>query len=273
MGGPARPAAPRARLAGDPISVPQFPRPAAESEFRKMYEAETSYFWFVAKHRLVSRIVGTLPLPEGARLLDLGCGTGLTLTALARFGLPVGLDYFFEALEYCTKRSQRCLVMSTGECLPFRPDSFALATSLDSIEHISDPVRVIGEVHRALAPKGWLLLTAPAHPSLFGAHDRALGHKVRYTRRALRRILIEAGFEIEMTGHFFGLVFPLAALVKLYQKRFGSRTVTLPYRLPFPLNGLLTAICSLEAWLFPFVRLPFGTTLVVLCRKAQAQAS
>jgi SAM-dependent methyltransferase len=217
--------------------------------------------------------VETLPLPKDARLLDLGCGTGLTLTALGRFGLPVGLDCFFEALEYCARRSARCLVMSAGESLPFRQGSFALATSLDSIEHTSDPVRVIREVHRTLAPSGWLLLTAPAHPSLYGAHDSALGHKVRYTRGTLSKVLTDAGFEIEMAGHFFGLVFPLAAAVKLYQKRFGSRTTTLSYHLPFPLNELLTAICSFEAWLFPFLRLPFGTTLVVLCRKAPGTAS
>jgi ubiquinone/menaquinone biosynthesis C-methylase UbiE len=245
----------------------------AASEFQKMYDAETSYFWFVAKQKLVSRIVETLPLPPEARLLDLGCGTGLTLTALERFGLPVGLDCFFEALQYCAKRRAHCLVMSTGESLPFRQASFALATSLDSIEHTSDPVRVLRELHRTLAPSGWLLLTAPARPSLYGAHDCALGHKVRYTRRALSQALTDAGFQIEMAGHFFGLVFPLAAAVKLYQKRFGSRTTTLPYRLPFPLNELLTAICSLEAWLFPLLRLPFGTTLVMLCRKAAGTAN
>jgi ubiquinone/menaquinone biosynthesis C-methylase UbiE len=238
------------------------------SEFRKMYEAEGSYFWFVAKRRLVERLVQRLELPKDARLLDLGCGTGLTLMTLRGFGLAIGLDCFREALQYCAQRSLRRLVLSSGESLPFRDGSFALVTSLDSIEHTLDPARVIRETHRTLAPGGWFLVTAPAHPSLYGAHDYALGHRVRYTKRSLLALLRSAGFEIVLSGHFFGLVFPLAAAVKTYQKRFGSRSQTIRYALPFPLNGMLTIICRFEAWLFPFLRMPVGTTLVAICRKA-----
>ncbi len=236
-------------------------------EFRKMYEAENSYFWFVCKRKLVSRLVGRVTLPEKALLLDLGCGTGATLKTLRAVGFAVGLDCFREALRYCAQRSLRLLVLSSGERLPFRDGCFALATSLDSIEHTLDPPSVIREVHRTLAPSGWFLLTAPAHPALFGAHDYALGHRVRYTKRTLLPLLREGGFEIVMSGHFFSLVFPLAAGLKIYQKWFGSRTRTISYSLPRPLNQVLVAICSFEAWLFPFLRLPFGTTLVALCRK------
>jgi len=239
----------------------------ALSEYQKMFEAETSYFWFVAKQKLVSRIVGGLSLPREAQILDLGCGTGINLKNLRGYGDCVGADYSPEAFAYCLRRSCDQLVSSRAEVLPFKPGSFDLVTSLDTIEHTEDPAGMVREVYAALKPGGYLLLTAPAYPGLFGAHDYALGHKTRYTRDQVLSLLSKSGFRIEVAGHYFGLVFPAAAALKLYQRRFGSRTETVSYHLPFPLNSIFLALCEIEAALFPHFQLPFGTTLVALCRK------
>ena len=239
----------------------------AVSEYQKMFEAETGYFWFVAKQKLVRRIVSRLRLPREAQILDLGCGTGINLKNLRGFGACVGADYSAEAFAYCIRRSCDQLVFSRAEVLPFRPGSFDLVTALDTIEHTEDPAGMVREVQAALKPGGYLLLTAPAYPGLFGAHDYALGHKTRYTRDQVLNLLSKSGFQLEVGGHFFGLVFPAAAALKLYQKRFGSKTETLPYHLAFPLNSILLALCEIEASIFPHFQLPFGTTLVALCRK------
>jgi SAM-dependent methyltransferase len=239
----------------------------AESEYKKMFEAETSYFWFVAKQELVKRIVSRLELPEQPAILDLGCGTGINLANLQSLGFAVGVDYFAEAFDYCVKRSARELVLSPEEVLPFKQDSFDLVITLDSIEHTDDADSMLGEILRTLRPGGRLLITVPAYPGLFGAHDYALGHKVRYSRQSLSKLLADAGFKLELCGHFFGLVFPAALGLKLFQKHFGSKTKTISYHLPFPLNQVLLALCRLEALVFPVFRLPFGTTLVALCRK------
>jgi SAM-dependent methyltransferase len=238
-----------------------------QSEYAKMFEAETSYFWFRAKYGLVKHLTRKLPLGKDAKILDLGCGTGINLKSLAGLGFAVGLDFFPEALSYCRKRSLQELVLSKGEFLPFREQSFDLVTSLDTIEHCQEPEKMLSEVFRSLKPGGYFLLTAPAHPLLFGAHDYALGHKVRFTRRSLRRLLEESGFKIEFCGNYFGLVFPAALLLKLYQKKFGSKSETISYRLPFALNQLLLLICELETRIFPYLALPFGTSLVALGRR------
>jgi len=238
-----------------------------KSEYAKMFQAETSYFWFQAKHGLVKRLTQKLALGKDAQVLDLGCGTGINLKSLAGLGFAVGLDSFPEALTYCRKRALQELVLSKGELLPFRGQSFDLVTSLDMIEHSEEPGAMMREIYHCLKPGGYFLLTAPAHPALYGAHDCALGHKVRFTRKALRQLLQEAGFKIELCGNYFGLVFPPALLLKLYQKKFGSKTETISYHLPFPLNPLLLFVCNLETLIFPHLRLPFGTTLVALARK------
>jgi len=232
-----------------------------------MYEAEPRYFWFVAKQALVDRIVGRISFPDQSAILDLGCGTGNNLQDLKKFGFAVGLEYFSEPFIYCLKRNCRELVLSPGEALPFPDKSFVLTTSLDTIEHARDPELMLKEVYRILIPGGFFLITAPAYPRLYSNHDFALGHKVRYTKKELAGLLRKAGLEIELKGNYFGLVFPIAALLKIWQKFFGSKTETIPYYLPFPVNQILLALCKLEARLFPYFKLPFGTTLVFLVRK------
>jgi len=238
-----------------------------KSEYRKMFEAETSYFWFVAKQRLVKRLAARIKFPKTPEILDLGCGTGINLKNLQELGFAAGLDYFAEAFDYCLKRSAKELVLSPEEVLPFRQDSFDLVISLDSIEHTDNAGAMVKEILRILKQGGRLLITVPAYPGLFGAHDYALGHKVRYTKKSLSALLLGAGFEVELCGHFFGLVFPAALLLKLFQKRFGSKTETISYYLPFPVNQILLGICGLESRLFPWFQLPFGTSLVALCKK------
>jgi len=237
------------------------------SEYRKMFEAETSYFWFVAKQELVGRLAGRLALPARAQILDLGCGTGVNLQNLQKFGFAVGLDYFAEAFSYCGKRSLTELVLSRGEVLPFREQSFDLVTSLDTVEHSEDAEQMVKGVFRSLKSGGYFLMTAPAYPWLYGAHDQALGHKLRFTKRTLHDLLRGAGFKVLLLGNYFGLVFPAALALKLFQKKFGSKSRTISYRLPFPVNQTLLAACRLENRLFPHLQLPFGTTLTALCGK------
>ncbi len=238
-----------------------------KSEYQKMFEAENDYFWFVAKQRLVERMVGRLGLPKDPVILDLGCGTGVNLKNLEKFGFALGLDYFAEAFQYCARRNCRSLVTATQEILPFRDADLDLVVSLDTIEHTEAPGKMIAEIFRTLKPGGYLLITVPAYQPLYSRHDHALGHKLRYRKRGLAELVTGRGFELKRSGHFYGLVFPAALGLKVLQKFFGSQTETIPYYLPFPLNQILRALCRLEVWLFPYFRLPFGTTLVFLCQK------
>ena len=64
------------------------------------------------------------------------------------------------------------------------------------IEHIEDDLAAVRTMAAALRPGGVLSLQVPAHQSLYGALDRVYGHHRRYTRKALRRVLEEAGLEV-----------------------------------------------------------------------------
>jgi hypothetical protein len=70
-----------------------------------------------------------------------------------------------------------------------------------------------------LAPGGALLLLVPAHPHLYGATDRMLGHERRYRKRELRGCLARAGFTVGVVRH----VNPIGALGWLVSARLLRR--------------------------------------------------
>ena len=63
-----------------------------EAEFQAILDHEDRHWWYRGRLRIVRREVEQLGLPEGARILDAGCGSGRVLDELARFGDVVGVD-------------------------------------------------------------------------------------------------------------------------------------------------------------------------------------
>ncbi len=239
-------------------------------EYEKMYRTEKTYFWFVAKQRLIERLAAKYTANDDKIiLLDIGCGTGANLESLGRFRDAWGLDHSEPALECCTRRGLTRLVRGSAGKLPLEDDTFELACLLDIIEHLPDDMAALAEAYRVLTPGGCLLVTVPAYPLLWGSHDRAMGHIRRYRKTDLAHMLRGSGFELVRLTHFMGLLFPLLLPVRLLQKRLGSDTRTISYDLPDPLNRLLMRITDIERRLLDRLDMPFGTSLVAVCRKLQ----
>jgi SAM-dependent methyltransferase len=237
-----------------------------ESEFAKMHRAEQRFWWFVGKGRLVKDLAEQWLDPGGVHL-DAGCGTGANLELLGDSGTWLGLDYSAEALRWCADRGRRGLVL--GDCgrLPFPDRSFAGAAALDLLEHLPDDAAAAAELHRVLKPGGRLLVTVPAHPFLWGSHDRALGHHRRYRKAELMSLLSRGGFHILRIDHFMGLLFPAMLAVRLLQRADRRDPDTISYDWPESINRLLLGIVDLERRLFKWRAPPFGTTLVAVAQK------
>lgn len=144
-------------------------------------------------------------LHEQDRALDLGCGDGAFTEVMASAGAQtVGAEVAEEALARARRRHPALdfqLVPIDGP-LPFEDCRFELVWASEVIEHAADTARWLSEVRRVLKPGGRLLLTTPSHGRLrvaLGGLERfspALGdHLHLYTRRSLRSLLEEFGFE------------------------------------------------------------------------------
>ena len=89
-------------------------------------------------------------------MLDLGCGIGHSYHLLAPRE-TVGLDISADAL----RGQERTTVGGRHAGDPVRAGDFASVLSVQSLEHVRDPERVVAEVARVLGPKGTAMFVTP----------------------------------------------------------------------------------------------------------------
>jgi SAM-dependent methyltransferase len=103
-------------------------------------------------------------LPEGADVVELGCGTAAISAWLARGGLrPVAVDFSRKQLDLAARLQHEFgpsfpLIHANAEDVPYDTDSFDLAISEYGASLWCDPHRWLPEAHRLLRPGGSLVL-------------------------------------------------------------------------------------------------------------------
>lgn len=191
-----------------------------KGEYRaEQLEIEDSHWWYRGRRRVVRSALRTLDLPRPARGLDAGCGGGGNLCELAALGPATGMEPSPEAAAAARSREVGAVVEGVMESIPFEDSSFDFATSLDVLEHLDDDVAAMRELRRVVRPAGFLVVTVPAYPGLFGPHDVANEHRRRYLRRTLVDAAEEAGWTARFVTHFTSLLLPAIAPYRLIQRR------------------------------------------------------
>ena len=98
--------------------------------------------------------------------------------------------------------------------------TYDIVIMLDVLEHIEDDSDFLQKkVLPRLKPESRIVISVPAHQSLFTSHDTFLGHYRRYSRRQL----------LDVSGKFFntddhGYLFISLAFVRLIQRLSASKT-------------------------------------------------
>ena len=107
---------------------------------------------------------------------------------------------------------------------------------------------------------GKFVMTVPAHPWMWSAHDLVNHHKRRYSKRALRALIEGSPLHLEKIGYFNSLLFPAALAERLSSKLRGkdNAELTLP---PTPLNAVLEWTFAAERHLIGRLPLPPGLSL------------
>ena len=79
------------------------------------------------------------------------------------------------------------------------------AFALNVLEHTRDDGRALRNVYGALRPGGRFVALVPAHPFLYGAIDRSIGHTRRYTKRTLLAAVGTTEFKVRRLFYFNAL--------------------------------------------------------------------
>ena len=92
-------------------------------------------------------------------VLEVGCGTGLLLSKI-NVRKKLGCDFSKRLLAQLRERDFQ-LIGADAESLPFKADSFDLVYSVNLLEHVPHPDKVISEGMRVLKRGGKLVLITP----------------------------------------------------------------------------------------------------------------
>ena len=116
----------------------------------------------------VARIVAGVPI-AGARVLDVGCGLGaVDVLLFERFGAAhvTGIDVEAPLVARAAARVEAAgladrvsIRMVSPGPFPFEDAAFDVVFSKDSMIHIPDKRALYRDIHRVLAPGGWMVLS------------------------------------------------------------------------------------------------------------------
>lgn len=153
--------------------------------------------------------------PERARVLDVGCGTGVLTRVLARrsdVGDIVGVDpapsLLAKARELASALPNVAFQEADGRNLPFADAIFDVVVFDSTLSHVPEPERALAEAYRVLRPAGWLAAfdgdyaTATValghHDPLQGCVEAMMANSVsdRWLVRRLPALVRGSGFEI-----------------------------------------------------------------------------
>lgn len=233
----------------------------------EMAAVQQRHWWFVARRRILQRLIESLRLPPQARILDSGCGSGGNLAMLSRFGRLQAMEFDATAREAAASLSI-CPVAAgcLPHQLPFDGERYDLICLLDVLEHVDEDGATLAQLARRLRPGGRILVTVPAYGWLWSAHDVAHHHRRRYTASGLRQLAERNGLAVQRLGYFNALLFPAIAAARLlsrWRAKDGASDAAVPSA---PVNALLQAIFALERHVVPRWLFPVGTSALAVLR-------
>ena len=220
-------------------------------------------FWFKSKKDLINILFNKIGR-KNLRILNIGSGTGADLEIMNRFGNIYIIDVNKKALDLIPSNLYYEKKVCDATALPYPNDFFDIVCSFDVFEHIKNDKKAVLEAHRVLKKNGWLLLMVPAFNFLFSAHDKALLHYRRYSKKKLYDLL--RIFKYEYLSYWNSILFIPLSILRILKKRAKPKTDY--FNLPSVLEIVFLNFLRIENKLIlKDYRLPFGLSLVGVYKK------
>jgi SAM-dependent methyltransferase len=233
--------------------------------------------WWQARAALTLGLLRRLGVVPPARVLDVGCGWGVTLDALeARGYTAVGMDISRRTLEKLDRPGRTLIEADLTQPLKHDGPGHDAVLALDVIEHIDDDHQAVRQLGTLVRAGGFVIISVPALPDMYSEFDAIQGHRRRYLPPTLREAFGDSGLRLERTFWWGRWLVPaLRRQRSRTRSRPGEsasevygRYLKLP---PWPLGWVARVAFAMEQEKAIQGRLSLGTSLFAVGRRPAAE--
>jgi 2-polyprenyl-3-methyl-5-hydroxy-6-metoxy-1,4-benzoquinol methylase len=185
------------------------------------------------RENIAQKIESLLGHPlAGTSILDIGCGWGQTMSYLASRGAVCsGFDPAPEAVAHVQSCGLECVQAGMDRMDVFTNRRFDVVMLMNVLEHLSNPVQVINDIHRTILNDGGLLIVeVPNEFNPFQTAGQELhglpqwwvappGHLNYFSATTLSHLLNASGFAVAHRASSF----PLEMFLLMGDKYVGNR--------------------------------------------------
>ncbi|MGB3515547.1 MAG: methyltransferase domain-containing protein [Elainellaceae cyanobacterium] len=145
--------------------------------------------------RMIDEVFNQYALPDGAAVLDIGCGQGVALELFLQRNLkPVGITLNPEDVAVCQSKGYEVYEMDQS-FLDFPDATFDFIWCRHCLEHSIFPYFTLSEVFRVMKPGAYLYIEVPA-PDTSCCHQDNQNHYSTLGKSAWRSLIQRTGFQI-----------------------------------------------------------------------------
>jgi trans-aconitate methyltransferase len=170
------------------------------------------------RHDFIARLLSATAPGEKVRILDLGSGQGDLLAKLSQLfpeASLLGTELSEKGVAISRQKVPRAtfIVADIFDPPPAQAAYLGWATHgvcSEVLEHVDDPISLLEQAHKYLAPGASLIVTVPGGP--MSAFDRHIGHRQHFDRQSIQRVLEQAGYSVERV---YATGFPFFNLYRL----------------------------------------------------------
>ena len=232
----------------------------------RQYNQNKNHWWFEGRKLILDRILNKF-IKKKKIILDYGCGVGINLGMLSKYGKVFYYDKSKLAINYVKKKfSNKNFFININKFLKYK-NKFDLIVATDVIEHIKNDEKEIIKISDLLKKDGYILITVPAFQSLYSSKDISLKHFRRYNKETLRNLLNKHFYEIKFTYFNFILFLSISFLIlffKITNIQFINRVEKKPN---FLINKLAFYFFAFESFFINKINFPFGISLLFFGKK------
>lgn len=201
-----------------------------------------SHWYYQTKFRVLRQVTRRFA-PEATKIADIGSGSGFLASELIT-DRPGATAVCIDPNYPRDWDEDDGRVRFVRVASPADLTGTNLFLFVDVLEHVADDVSLLEQYIGGAASGSTVVVTVPAFPSMWSAHDVYLEHLRRYRMSGILRVVEQAGLRVEHARYLYAAIFPAAWVVRWFRRTRRAASDLQP--VPRFVNAILVAVLNTE---------------------------